>query len=240
MSDLRTAFASLLRHHIATVGQPLPPASPGITWVWAANGIWKRGVNAELDLLVPVERFLEPVPGLAALMPHAIWRNWPARLPGGLLQPLLDHAVRASATQNGVARPIEQQYFFVLRDQLVRLIRPHQDAGAAYVRYAAPPGAMLVDCHSHHSMAAYFSDIDDADDQGLSVSMVIGHIFTAPEVALRLNVYGIHWSIPIEAVFTHAGPFRPARSHRRSPESAHRGGIYRPREVEVRDADADD
>ena len=51
-ADLAAIFGSLLRYHIATPDEPLPAASTGITWIWAANGVFKRGVNQHLDALI--------------------------------------------------------------------------------------------------------------------------------------------------------------------------------------------
>lgn len=208
--DLARIFAGLVRHHVATVGQPLPPATPGITWIWAANGIFKRGVNESLDLLIQVERFIAPLPGLIALLPSAAWRAWPQRLPSRLLTPLLADAQRAGSA-GLIARPIEKQYFIVWRDADMRLIAPRgQEASAARVAYAMPStGVVLCDLHSHHEMPAFFSATDDADDtaSGLSVSAVIGRLFTRPEIAVRLNVYGAHMRVPAQLVFDDVGPF---------------------------------
>lgn len=206
MNDLAALFAGLVRHHVATPANPLPDPCPGITWIWAANGVYKRGVSAELDLLIPVG-VSWPAPGLAKLLPHVRWRQWPQRLPGAFLTPLLSDARQASAGDT-VLRPIEKQYFFVWRDG-VRVVAPRgQDAGAVHLRYAMPQsGPVLLDLHSHHGMDAYFSATDDRDDMGLSVSAVIGKIYTRPTVVVRINVFGQRWNVPALMVFDSLGPF---------------------------------
>lgn len=206
MNDLSRIFAGLVRHHIATPAAPLPERAPGITWIWAANGVYKRGVSATLDLLIPIG-IGYPAPGLAKLLPHVRYSSWPCRLQGALLGPLLEDA-RKAATGDIVARPIEKQYFFVWRDG-VRLVAPKgQDASAVHLRYAMPQsGPVLLDLHSHHGMEAYFSATDDRDDSGLSVSAVIGRISTRPTIRCRLNVYGDRWNIPASLVFDDLGPF---------------------------------
>jgi len=206
MSDLATLFAGLVRHHVATPICPLPNPGVGITWIWAANGVYKRGVSSELDLMIPVG-ISWPAPGLASLLPHVRYKQWPQRLPGALLSPLLEDA-RQAATGDTILRPIEKQYFFVWRDG-VRVVAPRgQDASAVHLRYTMPQsGPVLLDLHSHHGMDAYFSATDDRDDVGLSVSAVIGKIYTRPTIRCRLNVYGNRWNIPARLVFDELGPF---------------------------------
>lgn len=197
--------AALVRHHIATPACPLPEPRPGITWIWAANGVFKRGVTAELDVMIPVG-LSWPAPGLAQLAPHARWTQWPGRLPGSLLGSLLENA-RQATSGGRIARPIEKQYFFAWRRGDVKLVAPLDQAGTpASLRYALPPG-VLCDVHSHHEMTAYFSPTDDRDDSGLSVSAVVGTIFSRPEIAVRLNVYGHRWRVPAQLVFDDLGPF---------------------------------
>jgi PRTRC genetic system protein A len=207
MGSLAATFASLRRHHIATPAAPLPPSQPGLAWIWAANGIWKRGITEQLDILIPVERFERSIPGLASLMPHVRWQAWPTRLDGRLLAPLLSDACQAMAGAT-IVRPVEKQDFFVERDGL-RVVAPHVQQGtAASLRYTMPVrGTILLDLHSHHQMDAYFSATDDADDTGLSVSAVIGQIYTRPEIVVRLNVYGHRWPVPALLVFDNLGPF---------------------------------
>lgn len=212
MNDLASIFAGLVRHHVATPICPLPDATPGITWIWAHNGVYKRGVSSDLDLLIPVG-ISWPAPGLARLLPHVCWRHWPQRLPGQLLTPLLEDAKRAAAG-DAVLTPIEKQYFFVWRDG-VRVVAPRgQDASAISLRYAMPQsGSVLLDLHSHHGMEAYFSSTDDRDDTGLSVSAVIGTIYTRPTIVVRINVFGQRWNIPALLVFDSLGPFMDGGTH---------------------------
>jgi len=207
MIDLAATFSSLTHHHIATPAAPLPEPRPGITWIVGANGVFKRGVSDQLELLAAVELFQRPIPGLAKLLPHVRWRCWPGRLDGRLLAPLLSDARQAMAGGT-IVRPVEKQFFFVERDGL-RVVAPHVQTGTpASLRYTMPVrGTLLLDLHSHHSMRAYFSATDDRDDNGLSVSAVIGNIYTRPEIVTRLNVYGQHWPVPALMIFDQLGPF---------------------------------
>lgn len=208
MNDLAAIFAGLVKHHVATPGDALPARSPGITWIWAANGVYKRGVSCDLDLMIPVG-ISWPAPGLTSLLPHVHWKQWPHRLPGQLLAPLLEDAKRAAAG-GIVLRPIEKQYFFVWRDTVRVVAPPGQDASAVHLAYAMPQaasGPILLDLHSHHGMDAYFSATDDRDDTGLSVSAVIGKIYTQPTIVTRINVFGHRWAVPALMIFDALGPF---------------------------------
>lgn len=209
MSDLSTIFGGLVRHQVARKDlTSYLEKKPGIDWIYAANGIWKRGTDATISLQGLACPLDYDVPGLISLTPYFYWPAWRRRLPGQLLAPLLHDAQRA-ASGGSVATPIEKQYFFVARDDGPHVVAPRgQDASAVHLRYPMPTsGTPLLDLHSHHSMRAYFSSTDDADDQGLSVSAVIGNIFIRPEIVVRLNIYGLHCPIPAAMVFDQLGPF---------------------------------
>jgi hypothetical protein len=215
--ELSGIFSSLNRFHVAHSLNPMPPATPGITWVWAANGIFKRGVSAELDILIPVADVVEVAPrdglfappNLANLLPHIRWATWPRSIAGSLLGPLLADA-RQATDERTIARPIEKQYFIAhCPTRGLKLIAPRAQRGTAgRVTYAVPPGErLLVDIHSHHSMPPFYSATDDGDDTGLSVSVVIGRLYTRPALCCRLNVYGHRMDIPAGMIFEHLGPF---------------------------------
>ena len=207
-ADLSHLFAGLVRHSVARAdARDWHVLRPGIDWLYAANGVFKRGVAANVTIQAQACAIDLPAPGLLSLTPYVSWPSWPRRLPGVLLDPLLRDAQRA-ASDGPIARPIEKQYFFVERDG-PRVVAPRgQDGSPTRLRYPMPQsGTILLDLHSHHGMPAYFSATDDADDQGLSVSAVIGRIFTRPEIVVRLNVYGLHCPIPASMVFDGLGPF---------------------------------
>ncbi len=203
------SLSTLVRHHLATPAQPLPEATAGLTWIWAANGLFKRGVGADLDALIQVANYVPRLvpPGLAPILTHVQWPTWPGRRIGGtLLAPLLASA--RHAVVNGT--PIEKQFFIVAgAPGALRLIAPGGQRGTpGNVTYAMPAGErILVDIHSHHQMPPFFSATDDADDLGLSVSVVIGTIFTQPTIRCRLNVYGHRQAVPALLLFDALGPF---------------------------------
>jgi hypothetical protein len=212
--DLAGLRAQLVRRHLATEACPLPEPSPGITWIVAANGVFKRGVSAAHDLLIQVQAQAIAVPGLARLLPHARFVGRAGRLRIGRFLPLLLENARKAAAPVGegyalLVRPIEKQYFVAVRAGRCCLLAPSLQQGTATtLRYVPPKAdALLVDIHSHHQMPAFFSATDDRDDTGLSVSAVIGTIYTRPQIVVRLNVYGHRQIVPATLLFDELGPF---------------------------------
>lgn len=207
---LAVAFQSLLRHHVATLADPLPPPSAGITWIWGRDGLYKRGSDPVRSVLVKAVN-TPPTPGLAALLPGITWAGLSQRLPGQLLQGILIHARKASEeTPSGLLRVIEQQYHITLEDGRMRVRVPPQDASPAHVHYENPDAPVLLDLHSHHQLDAFFSETDNRDDTGLGVSAVIGRIFTRPKIICRLCCYGHTQVVPALTIFEHLGPFQDA------------------------------
>jgi len=81
------------------------------------------------------------------------------------------------------------------------LVAPEQTRSAARCRPLDDgPGSSharaLIEIHSHHSMAARFSSTDDTDETGFRLYGVIGRLSEAPEIRLRVGVYGYHWEVP--------------------------------------------
>jgi PRTRC genetic system protein A len=208
MSDLAAAFAALVQHRVLTTTAGPAIITHGVAWLWAADGIYKQGHDGQRTVTVQVAA-TPPIPGLRAILPGIAWAAYPQRLPSRLLHAILLHARKAHSTEHGgLHHPIEQQYHITLEDGMLMVRVPPQQAHATRVRYAVPSGTILVDVHSHHTMPAYFSSTDDRDDTGLGVSVVIGHIHTEPEIAVRVCCYGAWQRMPALSIFDGLGPFR--------------------------------
>lgn len=185
---------------------PMLPSYSGklYEFVLAGNGLWKRAMNDHLGALVPVVRF--QVPGLPQLEPTAaILRN---RLRVGQLLAMLEDAKRMSRNS-----PVEAMWQAVaVGDGQLRIWRPGQVGSAGAIQYRnGAPGPVVAAVHSHHEMRAFFSPTDDGDETGLGFYAVLGRIFTAPEVRVRVGVYGTFWDCPATALFQSLGPIREAR-----------------------------
>lgn len=82
-----------------------------------------------------------------------------------------------------------------------RLEVPEQDATPGSIRYTVVQDT-VVDIHSHGKMGARFSGVDDADDQGFRVSVVVGHVDRLlNEMVARVTVYGHHGSTYVGDIF---------------------------------------
>lgn len=87
------------------------------------------------------------------------------------------------------------------------------EATASHIRYRqvdlAEHESLVIDLHSHGAMGAFFSDTDDADDQGaVKIAGVYGCLETAaPTLLFRLCVLGLHLplAVPADKVFGTGG-----------------------------------
>lgn len=80
-----------------------------------------------------------------------------------------------------------------------RLWQPEQIQSGVAIEYK--PENSLIELHSHHSMGAFFSTTDNADQQGFRIYAVLGRITTTPTLHVRVGVYGHFWKVPAEWVF---------------------------------------
>ncbi|MBU1877838.1 MAG: hypothetical protein KJ734_02700 [Chloroflexi bacterium] len=191
--------------YLIFTGQPLQlPPGRVYAYVMAGNGLWKYGESRHLTALVPVAR--ARVAGLPPLTAHVALRAG-GRLPVQVLEQAL-----VDARRRAWPRPTEAAYHVALRDQRVQLVYPPQQAQAARVCYYAGGDDLdvVLDLHSHHELGggAFFSAEDNRDQQGFRLYAVMGHIYTAPEIRLRVGLYGNHMPVPVATVFDSAGPLR--------------------------------
>ena len=185
-------------------GQALPEAWPYAYHV-AAEGVFKvvHGRHFRAAFQVAAGR----VAGLSSYPDAGVLLTVP-RIPAGLLARVLAHArdvcLRASLV------PVEQMYHFhYFHGVGWRVAVPRQQAGAGRVAYTGGcESSVVLDLHSHHEMAAFFSETDDRDEQGCRFYAVIGRIFTQPDIRLRLGVYGDFLKLPAAFLFDGLGPFR--------------------------------
>ena len=129
------------------------------------------------------------------------------KIPAIWLRTVLDHA-RKAGSGDQVLRPVEQMYHFHYIDQGWRVALPKQNASAVRVGYQGGDAPTIVlDLHSHHTMDAYFSPTDNGDEQGCRFYAVIGNIYTRPQIALRLGLWGDFVELPGATIFEDLGPF---------------------------------
>ena len=183
--------------------RPVVPEGKSYAYVLAGNGLFKLAANRYLEALIPLAR--RRIAGLPPLEPYV--RPRAGRIAGHLLWRILEDARRQSWD-----KPCEAMYHLVVDGGVIRALRPGQRATGGSLAYAGGGATEIVaDVHSHHEMGAFFSGTDDRDEQGFRFYGVMGKIFTAPELALRVGMYGDFHRVPVTTLFTDAGPFRETR-----------------------------
>ena len=157
-------------------------------YIFARTGVFIRARNpllratlrispAEIRGLAPLYEELELVHG---------------KIPGTLYDLALSALVASCPLERYLAVTWEDRY---------RLINPGQSGEPAEVKYERV-SSTIMDIHGHGTMGAFFSAVDDADEQGLGLYMVVGKLDTLiPEVKMRLGVYGSFTPVTMGDIF---------------------------------------
>ena len=205
-------------HHFARRGEQLPPVDESLwlDYVCGAGGVYARGRRPGLEVCMPVAS--ARVRGLKGVEPYVQWGfpRLPARFldrmigaararcahvptealfhltfdPEGRLQPAQPHSA-VMDFHLGWHLEFPEQH---ATDQRVRPV--HQGKGSSEDR-------AVIEVHSHVSGEAVFSEVDDADEGGLSfrVYAVLGRIFDRPEVRCRVGLMGEFMQWPAAEFF---------------------------------------
>ncbi len=195
------AELSLVNYRVAYAGVPLSPIEASLyEYVLAANGVFVQGQRQELAALLPVASC--EIRGLAELEPKTDLRV--PRVPQEQVRWMLARARRA---EDNTGRPTEIIFHLSVDgagtwnaetpEQLQGPARakPLDDSGdSSYAR-------AFVEVHSHVNISAQFSGTDDGDEIGFRVYAVLGRIFDAPEMRVRVGLYGYRWEIPAREIF---------------------------------------
>lgn len=179
---------SLTQHRTYT-GQPLPEPWP-FDYVLAAQGVIKRVSTPHFEAAFVVAEGL--VRGLPVYPGLGVWLRVP-RVPVELLGDVVQHA-------RSLGR-VEQMYHLRWSGKW-SVTLPEQQAGAGRVRYdVGDDGDVVIDLHSHHTMAAYFSRTDDRDELGCRFYSVIGTLDDEPTLVTRVGVYGDYMRVFNEVIY---------------------------------------
>jgi PRTRC genetic system protein A len=194
-------FPNLVTYHVYD-GRCLPPFDARVyQYILTGDSIFVRAETPFFSAIVPVVAC--SIRGLAPLQPR--FRLKAARIPEELLRAALTDARSARRSGGGLN---EALYQFLHHGNRVQLRRPVQRATGVTVMAACNGEAnILCELHSHGNMRAFWSRADDADEQGARLYAVIGRLDTAPEIRVRVGVYGYWHPLPVMAVFTGAGGF---------------------------------
>lgn len=196
----------LVTYHIHK-RDPLPANDAlAYQYVLAGNGVFVRAETRFFTVLLQVTACT--VRGLPPLRPQ--FQLLVPRIPARLLDAVLADALRARRPDNGLN---EALYQFHHHGRAVQVKKPAQQTtptsvAASVTTAVADAAGIVCDLHSHGNMRAFFSQTDNADEQGARLYAVIGRLDSEPEMRLRVGVYGYWLALPLTAVFTNNGPFK--------------------------------
>jgi PRTRC genetic system protein A len=167
-----------------------------ITYIVDSLGIYAQATRPGLAVRIPVSVHQQPIKGLATLKPYL------------QLEPLVPEAILDEMwAQSCLAVPNEILFHLLLVDGEWQLHIPEQIQTAGTCEpiqkgIDSTTHQTLIEIHSHGAIGAFFSKTDDTDEQsGFRIYGVIGNVRNAPEIMLRVGVFGHAWHIPPGLIF---------------------------------------
>ncbi len=192
------SLITLFDYHVARESG-LPPCRAALQYILAGNGLFARGAREGLQVCMPLAECR--VKGLVEIEPY-LKLDYP-RVPTALVSLMLCQAWLAADIE---ARPIEVLFHLHWNAHQWQLEIPPQAQGHAHAQPLGPAlgssyQRAIIEVHSHHALPPCFSDTDNADETGFRIFAVLGHIFTQPQLRVRVGLYGHYWPIPATWVF---------------------------------------
>lgn len=199
-------FDNLVTYHIHKRDSLPVNDALAYQYILAGNGVFVRAETRFFTALLPVT--VCTVRGLPPLHPR--FQLLVPRIPARLLDIVLADARRARRPDN---RLHEVLYQFHHHGRAVQVQKPQQQTSPTSVithmtAEAEDAASIICDLHSHGNMHAFFSQTDNADEQGTRLYAVIGRLDSNPEIRLRVGVYGCWLPLSLTAVFMGNGPFK--------------------------------
>jgi len=182
------------------------PRNKAFAYVVAANGLFKWARTRHFITMIKIVSWpRRPLPGLDRKDNYVGFTQ--GKIPADLLNACVGHARR------NIHKEI--LYQFRIDGRKVRVAIPFQTGTAGRIEYQADefdPGDVILDLHSHHTMSARFSAIDDRDETGLRFYGVIGRLDHVPcEIRLRVGIYGDFTDVRAVNIFR--GHISPTELH---------------------------
>lgn len=185
--SMKDLYASLVDHYIE---EPEHEYEKPINYVMASNGCFEVRDTPLGRMTVRVE---EEIAGLNTTMEEGIELNVPL-MPGRILTTILDFFRAVYHQRNGAEAFL--QVFYNQEEEEFFIHCPRQEVSGALVTFERSPEleaehVLVMDIHSHNSMPAFFSSIDDEDEKEDRLYGVIGCVHQRlPHMAFRLGVAG--------------------------------------------------
>jgi len=175
-----------------------PPECCGLlyNYLFAANGVFLHAKRPNLEVLIPVEMYQQPIKGLAAIAPYV--KLSPGKIPRELLMKIW--------LESRKAVPNEILFHLNFANGAWQLAIPPQIQTPTSCQPLSNDrdssfADALLEVHSHHDMPAYFSGDDDTEETGFRLYSVIGQVNNNAEIRTRVGVYGHHWTIPSSLIY---------------------------------------
>ena len=162
-------------------------------YLFAGNGLFVEAESPLLNGRVQIAQAkVRGLPDLAPKfhLPHA-------KIPAGIMEIVLDLMLFEHATEIYAAIVYENGEY--------GLKSPNQVGSAARVLYERPDNVVL-ELHSHGKIGAFFSSLDNSDEQGLRLYGVVGNPRGGLQVKMRLGVYGYYGPVELQNVFDDVPP----------------------------------
>jgi len=164
-------------------------------YLFASNGVFVRAKRPNLEVLIPVEMYKQPIKGLPAIAPYV--KLAPGKIPKQILTQIWLASRKAS--------PNEILFHLNFNGSWKLAIPPQSQTRTSCQPLSNDRDSSfanaLVEIHSHHNMPAYFSADDDAEETGFRIYSVIGQVNDNAEIRTRIGVYGHHWIIPSSLIY---------------------------------------
>jgi len=159
-----------------------------------------------------VRRKVEEIEGLQTELEEGIELYVP-KLPGWVLTTILDFFRAVYYHKSGAEAFV--QIFYHLEEEKFFLFCPRQRVSRAHVHFERDPELeekhiLVMDIHSHNSMSAFFSGIDDADEKEDRLYGVIGHVNQPiPDLKFRMGMAGRFVNLDGRSLFGPAEAAQP-------------------------------
>jgi PRTRC genetic system protein A len=201
-TDAKNAFAAMFKKTVLDFrfGTDQPLTRP-VTYVAAENGLFEIRMNG-------IGRFVRKIDGVPGMGHVATGFHWglPNKIPWGFFEKTVSF-FRAVMQRHGGAEAYIQ-FLFDREEGKYFAYVPRQYVSWAHVSFdrdgeLEARHVLVLEAHSHHSMGAWFSGTDNADEQGDRLFMVIGRLDgRIPQVKIRYGMAGHHEELSIEEVFS--------------------------------------